>query len=381
MMALTHNWKLISAWALVAVLIAAVGIFLIAASGLYNVAASKGHSKLANWFLSFGMTNSVRTHAALIEPPDIKSDDQIHLGAAHFHSVCAPCHGAPGQKPNPSMQTMLPSPPKLAPRISEWRDRELFWIVRNGIKYTGMPAWPTQSRDDEVWAVVAFLRSLPDMNPEQYEDLAWGNARRDEASTSTGVDNLLVDSCNRCHDTAGQGPTNRRTPRLAGQKPDYLSRSLIEYASGKRHSGFMQTVAATLTTSEIKALAAHYADLQNADVVSVNFASEQLARGERLASKGSKTNAVPACLACHGSNSSPDYPRLTGQSYDYLVSQLRLWKAGLRMKTDYGMQMGEIAQRMTARQIEDVSAFFSSQNGQGASAPRDNRPESNGRQR
>jgi hypothetical protein len=58
---------------------------------------------------------------------------------------------------------MTPHLPYLPPVIPARQPDELFYIVKHGIKFTGMPAWPAQQRDDERWAMVAFLRRLPDL--------------------------------------------------------------------------------------------------------------------------------------------------------------------------------------------------------------------------
>ena len=67
---------------------------------------------------------------------------------------------------------MLPEPPYLGGVVESWKPEQLFWIVKHGLKYTGMPSWPALSRDDEVWSVVAFLQRLPGMKPETYRGLA-----------------------------------------------------------------------------------------------------------------------------------------------------------------------------------------------------------------
>jgi mono/diheme cytochrome c family protein len=51
-----------------------------------------------------------------------------------------------------------------------WRPRELYWVTRNGIKMSGMPAWEFRLTDEELWAVVAFMQRLPDLNAAQYAD-------------------------------------------------------------------------------------------------------------------------------------------------------------------------------------------------------------------
>lgn len=53
----------------------------------------------------------------------------------------------------------------------EWRPAELYWVVRHGVKATGMPAWAYRLSDRDLWAVVAFLRQLPTLSPADYVEL------------------------------------------------------------------------------------------------------------------------------------------------------------------------------------------------------------------
>src|SRR5687767_11253186 len=188
----------------------AAGAALFASLGIYSVAASRGHWAITDWILEFGMRRSVATHSLAVDAPRLDDDNLIRLGAAHFHGGCAQCHGAPGVPRNPLVQGMLPEPPDLALVAGRWRDRELFWIVKHGIKYTGMPAWPSLERDDEVWAVVAFLRKLPALNVAAYRELAMGEV---EVPPESGRDLALgrvaeqaVSGCARCHGADARGP-------------------------------------------------------------------------------------------------------------------------------------------------------------------------------
>jgi hypothetical protein len=128
--------------AALAVACAALIVGLIATLGLYSVAASKGHLVIVERLLHFGMQRSVKAHAPDIDPPPLDDIHRIRLGAAHFHAGCAYCHGAPDRRINPISARMLPPPPDLSGEVGKWTDQELFWIVQNGIKYAGMPAWP-----------------------------------------------------------------------------------------------------------------------------------------------------------------------------------------------------------------------------------------------
>src|SRR5690606_37992245 len=133
-----RRWLVILGLLLGAALVAG---FLVAWSGIYNIAASRGHWLVTRMALEFGMRSSVRTHALGIEIPPLDEAALIERGATHFQGSCALCHGAPGIERNPVARRLIPEPPPLSHKVTEWRTRELFWIVKHGIKYTGMPAW------------------------------------------------------------------------------------------------------------------------------------------------------------------------------------------------------------------------------------------------
>src|SRR3546814_8434054 len=152
-----------------AALIVAMGClgFLYAWAGLYNVGASSGHWPVTRWFLHFALTNSIETHAIGIEPPPLDKPSLFHKGLRHYDGACAPCHGTPEKPRNPVAGHMLPLPPYLPATLGAWDAAELFWIVKNGLKSTGMPTWIARDRTEEVWAVVAFLRRLPGLGAEE----------------------------------------------------------------------------------------------------------------------------------------------------------------------------------------------------------------------
>jgi cytochrome c553 len=225
--------------------------FLFAWSGLYNVAASRGHFAMTDAILTFGMRNSVKTHAIGIDVPFLDSNDLSTLGAAHFHSGCAFCHAAPGVPISPIAQSMLPPPPDLSTSMRAWHDRELFWIIKNGIKYTGMPAWVAEQRDDEVWAVVAFLRRLPKLDAAGYRELALGGLSvppqsGGEIANTEGTSDA-VSACARCHGENRRGPSSRLVPVLHGQPAAFLLAALEDYAHARRPSGIMQPLASDLS--------------------------------------------------------------------------------------------------------------------------------------
>jgi cytochrome c553 len=332
-------------------------------SGVYNVAASRGHFAGTAKILEIAMRQSVRAHSWHLQSPPLDNSDMVRLGASHYHGGCAPCHGAPGDPKNPIVQHMLPLPTHLPAAVHDWSAEELFWIVKNGIKYTGMPAWVARGRDDEVWSIVAFLRRLPAMQPQEYRSLALGNADQNPRGAHEimdfGADAAVISACARCHDDETDPPQSRLVPKLAGQSAQYLKTALQNYASGLRQSGIMQSVAAELDQDEVLELSSYYAGLPaNGLPPRERALSDRIGRGRMLATAGNTANGIPPCLACHGAQARPSYPRLAGQYREYLAQQLLLLRKGLRDQTPQGTIMTWIARRLSDSQIQDVAEFF-----------------------
>jgi cytochrome c553 len=344
----------------------AAAAFLLAWSGIYNIAASRGHLAVTEWFLAFGMRHSVARRALLVEVPPLDSLDLVTLGAGHFHAGCAYCHGSPGTPSNPVAQRMLPPPPDLSHATSQWKDRELFWIVKHGIKYTGMPAWVSQQRDDEVWAVVAFLKRLPGLSEDAYRELALGDLRvapqsGREIATTEGASEA-VSACARCHGAEGRRPPSSLVPILHGQTPEFLYAALRDYAGGKRESGIMQPVAADLTPDAMRRVTGFYSRLApppSADRPGADVALME--KGRAIATEGIPGARIPPCLTCHDGGALAVYPRLAGQSAAYMAGRLRRWKSGFVATSDSNTIMAPIARLLSDEQIDQVSAWFSMQ--------------------
>ncbi len=139
-------------------------------SGAYNVAASVPHTAVGKWVFHTTMENSVRAHAQGVNAPQL-TDQMAFAGAAHFDEDCAMCHGAPGVKPKEVAKGMRPEPPDLGKVGKEMTTGQIFWIVKHGIKMTGMPAWGEIDDDADLWKVVAFVQRLANISPEQYQQL------------------------------------------------------------------------------------------------------------------------------------------------------------------------------------------------------------------
>ncbi|MDA8229906.1 MAG: cytochrome c [Magnetospirillum sp.] len=157
---------------LIVIIIVAVLAFLFwIYSGGYDVAASRPHTPLTAWLLDTAKRQSVRARARGISPPFLAEEGMVEEGAKLFHERCEGCHGAPGVDAKPFAKHMLPQPPKLAEDVRRWTSAELFWIVRHGIRMTGMPAFGELIPEQKIWQIVAFLQQLPNLQAEQYQKM------------------------------------------------------------------------------------------------------------------------------------------------------------------------------------------------------------------
>lgn len=340
-----------------------LGAALFAWSGLYNVAANDPHYAITHWLLDFGKRRSIETHSLFGSSPKLDDPDLVALGAGHFEGGCAPCHGAPGRPSGAVARMMLPQPPDLARAAPSWTAQQLQWIVKHGVKFTGMPAWPAPERDDELAALVAFLRALPNMDARQYARLSAGGVdppvRNGRELAEQGSNATPLTKCARCHRVESSPSDNRLVPKLAGQSQAYMEMSLRAYAKGLRPSGIMQPIAAALDDRAIVETAKYYAQLP-AVASGATDAADKIARGKSIATTGVPDAGVPPCLACHSGRSAAAFPTLDGQHAPYVASQLRLLQRGLRNRSVYGAIMSAIAPRLTEQQIEDVAAYFAS---------------------
>ncbi len=172
---------------------ALLGAALVVYGGLYDVAATRQHSQPMYSVLEGAMRQSVRLRARDIAEPPLADERMALRGAACFRDKCVQCHGAPGVAQGDIGKSMQPLPGPLVDARQHWRPRELYWLVRHGLKMTGMPAWEYRLADSEIWDVVAFMQHLPTLNATQY-------AQWQQRTTAEPV----VSACGRTTETLAQ---------------------------------------------------------------------------------------------------------------------------------------------------------------------------------
>ena len=171
-----RRWTRVAGALLVLIGAAAVGIY----SGLYNIAADVPHTQPLYWLLETIRERSVEARARdIVVPNDLKDANRISRGAGQYADMCSGCHLAPGMKRTEISQGLYPRAPELR-RTTTLTPEEQFWVVKHGIKMTGMPAWGVTHDDDLLWDVVAFVRKLPELTKEQYETLVENAPKHEE---------------------------------------------------------------------------------------------------------------------------------------------------------------------------------------------------------
>ncbi len=156
------------------VLLALAAGFVIA-TGVFSVGATSPPGDFERKLAAFAVDRSVARRAPRGSNPTAPSAENRAAGLAHYRSMCVTCHGAPGVDPSEIGEGLNPPAPDLTlPKIQSRTDGELFWIVQHGLRMTGMPAFGPTHRDEEIWKIVAFLRHLPEVTPEEEKALTSG---------------------------------------------------------------------------------------------------------------------------------------------------------------------------------------------------------------
>jgi mono/diheme cytochrome c family protein len=161
-------------------------------SGQYPMGADQPHNRLTYWLLETLRERSIARAASTIEVPnDLNSAERLLAGGTDYNDMCAGCHLRPGRNESDFTLGLYPAPPNLtqnpaAPDLYLTTGKEIdnnaakrqFWIIKHGIKASGMPAWGPNHDDPRIWNMVAFLQRLPELSETQYQILT---ARKDSS--------------------------------------------------------------------------------------------------------------------------------------------------------------------------------------------------------
>lgn len=148
-----------------------IGLILFVWSGLYGIGADDPHIKPVSAMMTKLRSRSVEVAARDVTLRDLRDERMIASGAKNYSEMCVGCHLAPGVKQTELRAGLYPQPPNLSEPAAR-NPREAFWVIKHGIKMSAMPAWSRSHDDDAIWALVAFISSMPTMTVATYERLA-----------------------------------------------------------------------------------------------------------------------------------------------------------------------------------------------------------------
>jgi len=153
------------------IILAILTLFAVMYTGAFNVATGWQDPSLIRWVLVTTRESSIERRAQTIQAPALDGVDRIENGFRGYREMCVICHGTPGGKPSPLAKGLNPEPPDLSEDEGHMSDAELFWVIKNGIRMTGMPGWGPSHKDEELWDIVAFIKTLPNMSAANYRAL------------------------------------------------------------------------------------------------------------------------------------------------------------------------------------------------------------------
>ena len=106
--------------------------------------------------------------AMSLKNPVATTEESTAEAREHFVEHCSVCHGIDGKGQTIIGQRMYPPAPDMTQAITQQKaDGELFYIISNGVRLTGMPAWEGEDTPESIWSLVAFIRHLPQLTPEE----------------------------------------------------------------------------------------------------------------------------------------------------------------------------------------------------------------------
>jgi mono/diheme cytochrome c family protein len=157
----------IGALGIIAVVAAAVFFF----GGFYSIAATEQDPGIVAWAIVHVRDASIAHHATDAPAGSLDDPAVIRAGAHAFAARgCVNCHGGPGAQWQKFSEGLNPDPPDLKEIVGDIPPRELFWVVKNGIKMTGMPSFGAIGvPDPEIWSIVAFLKKLPTVSEADFK--------------------------------------------------------------------------------------------------------------------------------------------------------------------------------------------------------------------
>ena len=174
-------------------------------SGMYNIGADDAHTRPVYTLLKTMRNRSISVRASKLHPPpDLTDAALIRQGAGNYAAMCTGCHLAPGMQATEMSKGLYPAPPALA-NAPVTDPAHHFWVIKHGVKASGMPAWGHSMKDEYIWGLVAFLTELPKLDAQQYKALVASSGGHSHGGGETMAADETTDSDETPDPHAGMG--------------------------------------------------------------------------------------------------------------------------------------------------------------------------------
>src|SRR5450759_4801530 len=166
-------------------LITAAGVAGVAAFGWVTIrrgfSARDNPSVVETYVAKTARRLSVPASERNAKNPFARTPKVLSEARVHFADHCATCHGNDGSGKTQIGQNLYPKAPDMRlPATQNLTDGEIYYVIHNGIRLTGMPAWGTEVNDDDSWKLVLFIRHLPQITPEEARQMERLNPKGSE---------------------------------------------------------------------------------------------------------------------------------------------------------------------------------------------------------
>jgi len=157
---------------LVALLLLAVILYMGAEMFFHGYSAREAPGSLEIFLMRHTRSLATPFAAKRMTNPAANSPDALKEGREHWTEHCATCHGLDGSGATDIGRNSYPQAPDMRQHdTQELTDGELFYIIQNGVRFTGMPAWGGEHTPEETWHLVTFIRHLPQLTPQELDEM------------------------------------------------------------------------------------------------------------------------------------------------------------------------------------------------------------------
>ena len=153
------------------------GAYLFVHLGLVSFRADEAPGSFEQKIAMQALDASTDRHASSLKNPIQPTDANLIAGVQLYKSSCAGCHGDPSRPQSPEAHAFYPPVPQFMQDAPDMPDNSNFYIIKHGIKWTGMPGWENKLSDDDIWKVTTFLSQMTKLPPAVDQEWKSANAR------------------------------------------------------------------------------------------------------------------------------------------------------------------------------------------------------------